>query len=604
MLTPYILNKEQSIYVEEDIRVKANEKVIDTENILSDWNTKMINADDIASVQANDKIKIAVIDSGIDLDVNVKKRYNLVPTEENVSPLYDDLTGHGTGVAGIIASNGSNVNVKGINSDVEIYSIKVFDGDNSAPLSRIIEAIYKAIECDVDIINMSLGTVEYSEILHQAIKEAYDKNILIVAAAGNGGEGDNKIEYPAAYDEVLSVGSVDATANISEYSSGGNQADIFAPGELVRTMAGFGDEIAMSGTSVAVPHVVGAASIIWQKDKTKSVDFIKGLLIESANKSNRNYSLLDLEHALNVYEQYEKNYKDEVYNILGNNNIVEVCDNPVIMEGSWYEDNHASLIKSVAGYTEEKYDLLRIGIRIPDVCLSDRNMWHALTEQTNYVAGTYFVSKIIKTAALNGTGVTCPNGITAIQYNDMIADITTRIVTAKGTGEKGTIWQIIPIKYKSILSKYNITSLTADRKRFVLWGMAMHIATDAFAHRAFRKVNGVWTHIDSPDTDKTYVAAIRYAAAAQVVKNIMIECIKSNLPIQSNCFSSKQIALIDTTKAHYDGTFKLKELYFFAGANRDDEPNFNSYALYLGRGTQPATTEQMGILMSLGYYVQ
>ena len=157
------LSKERDVYIEENIQFEGSTQVINTKDIVSDWSREMINADNVDIVISDDKVKISVIDSGIDFseDINVKERYNLIPSEENVSPLYDDLTGHGTGVAGIIASEGKNSNVKGVNNNVEIYSIKVFDVNNSAPLSRIIEAIYKAIEYDVDIINMSFGAAEY-----------------------------------------------------------------------------------------------------------------------------------------------------------------------------------------------------------------------------------------------------------------------------------------------------------------------------------------------------------------------------------------------------------------------------------------------------------
>ena len=97
------------------------------------------------------------------------------------------------------------------------------DGDNTAPLSRIVEGIYKALEYNVDIINMSFGTAVNSSILYQAIKEACDKNVLIIASAGNNGEDTGEVEYPAAYEEVISVGAIDAKGEIAQSSSRGER---------------------------------------------------------------------------------------------------------------------------------------------------------------------------------------------------------------------------------------------------------------------------------------------------------------------------------------------------------------------------------------------
>lgn len=201
------------VSVEENIKLEGNgrQQDLNPNQIVSDWNKDIINVHDKkqVNVATKNKVKVAIIDSGVDEcdGIEVKERYNLVPSEKDCLPVYDDITGHGTAVASIIA--GSKVKDRkstGINSNVELYSIKIMDGDNTAPLSRVIEAIYKAIEYDVDIINMSFGTTKNSEILHQAVRDAYESGILMIAAAGNRGEGDKKVEYPAAHEEVMAVG--------------------------------------------------------------------------------------------------------------------------------------------------------------------------------------------------------------------------------------------------------------------------------------------------------------------------------------------------------------------------------------------------------------
>lgn len=164
----------------------------------------------------------------------------MVPSESGVNPVYDDITGHGTAIASIICgSKDTDRNAYGINENIDLYSIKIMDGDNTAPLDRVIEAIYKAIEYKVNIINMSFGTTHYSEALHQAIKDANEEGILIIAAAGNTGEEGGSVEYPAAFPEVMAVGAVNSNAELSDISADGKEIDVVAPGENVKTASSF-----------------------------------------------------------------------------------------------------------------------------------------------------------------------------------------------------------------------------------------------------------------------------------------------------------------------------------------------------------------------------
>ena len=198
----------------------------------------------------------------------------------------------------------------GVDSKAEIISIKVLDKNNRASVDKIIEAIYVAVDERVNIINMSFGTCKYSEALHMAIKDACNAGILIIAAAGNRGETDKEVEYPAALEEVLSVGAVDSKGEISDISSSGNKVDLYAPGESVTSKGIFNCNVVCSGTSIAVPHVVGVASKIWSKDKSKTPEFVKRLLMDSANEKGK-AKIVDLGYALDIYSEFEKKYQSE-----------------------------------------------------------------------------------------------------------------------------------------------------------------------------------------------------------------------------------------------------------------------------------------------------
>ncbi|MBO5072757.1 MAG: S8 family serine peptidase, partial [Eubacterium sp.] len=114
----------------------------------------------------------------------------------------------------------------------------------------VVEAIYMAIDRKVDIINMSFGVDMYSEALAQAVKDASDAGILVIAAAGNTGE--KGVQYPAALEDVMAVGSVDKNGDVADSSSVGEEVEI-------------------------------VAALIWEKDPDMPVDFVRALLNESAN---------------------------------------------------------------------------------------------------------------------------------------------------------------------------------------------------------------------------------------------------------------------------------------------------------------------------------
>lgn len=109
---------------------------------------KAVHATNAAEKKTGKKVKIAVIDSGIDdyNDIELAESINFIPGEEELSPLYVDITGHGSSVAGIIAAKDNEEGITGIAPEAEIYSAKVFDDENRATVSRVIDAIYWAME--------------------------------------------------------------------------------------------------------------------------------------------------------------------------------------------------------------------------------------------------------------------------------------------------------------------------------------------------------------------------------------------------------------------------------------------------------------------------
>ena len=123
-----------------------------------------------------------------------------------------------------------------------------------------------------------------------------DRGILIIAAAGN--TADKGVQFPAAFNKVMAVGSVDKNGELAHDSAIGKEIEIVAPGELVRSTGALGDQLVASGTSLAAPQVAGLASLIWEKDISVSANFVRELIKESANrygiKEKYGYGMLNL----------------------------------------------------------------------------------------------------------------------------------------------------------------------------------------------------------------------------------------------------------------------------------------------------------------------
>jgi Subtilisin-like serine proteases len=258
------LKKDSTVdYVEEDNVVKISS------TSMTNWGVSDIKAPASWESGLTGKgVKIAIIDSGVasHSDLVVAGGTNVINGSSTTS--YVDDNGHGTHVAGVIAAQGLNGGVKGVAPDASIYAVKALNSDGEGYTSDIISGIDWAIEHNIDIISMSLGTSESSASLKNAIDTAYSDGLLIVAAAGNDGNtrgtGTN-IEYPANYSSVIAVGAVDSSNTRAYFSSTGSKLEVSAPGvDILSTYLNDGYE-QMSGTSMATPFVAADLALLKQQ---------------------------------------------------------------------------------------------------------------------------------------------------------------------------------------------------------------------------------------------------------------------------------------------------------------------------------------------------
>lgn len=260
------------------------------------WGIKQIKAPQAWSTSTGHRVKIAVIDTGVDfghpdLKYSLTRGINLV--HRNIPP-YDD-NGHGTHISGTIAAANSTQGMIGVAPRSVVYPVKAFDHNGSAFVSDIILAIDWCVRAEIDIINMSFGMQTRSRTLLDVVGKANQAGVLIVASSGNDGK-RRTADYPARYPQTISVGATDRSRKIPAFSNRGQFVDIYAPGDKIVSAWLQGKYHEMSGTSMATSHVSGTiALLLAQKPDLKKTATIKALLRRTSSplKLKKGYSASD-----------------------------------------------------------------------------------------------------------------------------------------------------------------------------------------------------------------------------------------------------------------------------------------------------------------------
>jgi len=226
------------------------------------WGVDRINADLAWSASTASGVKVAVIDTGIDLNhpdliANIKGSFNAIKPQRRA---YDD-NGHGTHVAGIIAAAHNQIGTIGAGHSANLYAVKALDGSGSGYTSDVIESIQWCINNGIQVANMSFATNTYSQALYDAVKTAYDAGLIMVAAAGNTGPGSDTVTYPAKFNEVIAVSATNMADAIPSWGSRGTEVDVAAPGSDIYSTYKDAGYATLSGTSMAAPHVTGSIAL-------------------------------------------------------------------------------------------------------------------------------------------------------------------------------------------------------------------------------------------------------------------------------------------------------------------------------------------------------
>lgn len=242
--------------------------------------------------------------------------YNFTSDYQGDSKNFYDNNGHGTHVAGTIAANMNNSGIVGVAPEASLLLLKGLTEYGTGDYENIVRAIDYAVKWrgpkgeTVRVVSMSLGGSEDISELHEAIKRAVNNNILVVCSAGNNGDGMTdtiELQYPGCYQEVVEVGAVDCNKKLGYFSSSNPQVDILAPGVEILSTFTNGKYAKFSGTSMATPHVSGAAALlINQYEKRENgklpteaeifTELCRHTVSIGYGKNGEGHGLLDLNH--------------------------------------------------------------------------------------------------------------------------------------------------------------------------------------------------------------------------------------------------------------------------------------------------------------------
>lgn len=251
-----------------------------------EWHYNMVNAPQAWNITTGSSaVKIAVLDTGI--DHNHPNLANITDESQGASFVGGntmDVQGHGTHVAGTIASYGS---VSGVMQNATLVPVKVLGDDGSGSMYGITQGILYAADIGSDVINMSLGGGGYNQSMDEAIQTAVNSGTIVIAASGN--DSRSSISYPAAYDGAIAVGSVTSNGTRSNFSNYGNGLELMAPGSSIYSTYPNSQYRTLSGTSMAAPHAAGVAGLIRAVNPNISVADARQILQNTAQNAGSSF---------------------------------------------------------------------------------------------------------------------------------------------------------------------------------------------------------------------------------------------------------------------------------------------------------------------------
>lgn len=284
-------------------RVLTEVALLKEDTDLKSYYFDMLNVNELRTMGlTGEGFTCAVIDTGCDINHPLLKDKIIggrnFTNEGDGEDDFNDLNGHGTHVAGLIAADSCGAFKGGVAPNAKLLICKTLTKNGQGGIGNIINAIDYAIQQNVNVINMSLGTTSNLGRLYDVVKKAYDAGIVICCASGNMAKDDkgdiDEFCYPGAYQEVIEVGAINKNKEPSYFSNSNNMIDCVCYGEEILSTYINNRYAMLDGTSQATPLVSGCVLLLkeWfvnEFGREPSKDEIYALLIR-CSRNMKGYS--------------------------------------------------------------------------------------------------------------------------------------------------------------------------------------------------------------------------------------------------------------------------------------------------------------------------
>lgn len=245
---------------------------------IRDWGHTNLNLVEAHKVTKGKGVKIAILDTGCDMNHrDLKGRVVASKDETNSRSGPSDVQGHGTHCAGIALGSENGTGIVGAAPEASLIVGKVLGDSGSGSVDGIARGIVWSTEQGADVISMSLGGPGADSWIPPALAKAEAAGVIVVAAAGNEGPGANTCGYPGLYPACIAIGATDKSNAVAAFSSRCGAVYVGVPGAGILSSYP-GDRFAtLSGTSMATPYVAGLAALwvaahpeVAKKDRPKA----------------------------------------------------------------------------------------------------------------------------------------------------------------------------------------------------------------------------------------------------------------------------------------------------------------------------------------------